>query len=361
MKLNYHTQQPKGPDIKIAMHKIMLLTLPLVLSFLSNANATEKNASYVAPALSRDESQSFYEPGGDTHQLVYGANQLPLVFSGNDFPADMIVASDVGTNIARYSASGQKTWMLVTYPDTVRAINLNKGVLTAYAGKQKLTIDPADGRVLEKTPTNAIFLFNKIQNGVVLKGLNQSGRGTVTINGNPLPAKTQWARDALIHNDRLYVSDTFGHQVLVFRLKNLELLYKKNFYYPNDLFIANGSVMVVEEHANRVIAVDSGTIQFSCPLGLYMQTRKNIKDAEHQVVKYNSPNGVSRCAREFMGHNTLYSPNGGAYLKKTFVIADTDNHRIVAVKNGSVISELNGINNPVRIILVPSASQHARH
>ncbi|MGH8380606.1 hypothetical protein [Pseudomonas sp.] len=335
------------------MHKLLLLTISLQLALLPDTRAAEKSALYVAPALSRHESQSYYEPGGATHQLVYGANQQPLTFSGSDFPADMIVASDIGTNIARYSASGQKAWMLVTYPDTVRAINLVDGVLTVYAGKQKLTIDPADGRLLEKAPTNAYFLFNKTQNGVAMQGLDQSGRSTVKINGKPLPIKTQWARDALIHNGLLYVSDTFGHRVLVFRLNNLELLYQKNFYYPNDLFIANGRVMVVEEHANRVIAVDSNTVQFSCPLWAYMQTRKKIKDIEDQVVKYNSPNGVSRCAREFMGHNTLYSPNGGAYLKKTFVIADTDNHRIVAVKNGSIISELNGINNPVRIILIP--------
>lgn len=313
---------------------------------------TPSPGNYSAPSYTRDETQSYYEPGISTQHIVYNANHLPLLFSGEHFPADMIVASDVGTHVARYSAAGEKRWILVTYPATIRAINLEKNRLIAFAGAEKLTLDIANGHVLKREPTGSNYLFYKKQGAYTLSGLDEEGKGTVFINKRRLPIKTSWARDALIHHGKLYVSDTHGQRVLIFNAKTLKLLRIRPFYFPNDLLVAKGQVMVVEEHANRIIGVDDHTIPFSCPLWFYTQTAKNVMFIEPQTKKLTSTDGVGRCAREFMGPNTLYSANGAAYRDNTYVIADTDNHRVIAVRDGSVVSELLGVNNPVRVILL---------
>ncbi|WP_236234238.1 hypothetical protein [Pseudomonas tohonis] len=301
----------------------------------------------------RDATQSFYVPGDGTSNIVYAANHIPLVFWGEPFEADIIVASDIGTNISRYSKEGALVWRVVTYPRTVRAIDIQGGYVVAFAQNDKLTIDIASGLVRKEESGQELYLFNKKIKGTQLVGLNDAGVGTIYINGKKLPYQTQWARDAIINRGKLYVSDTFGHRVMIFNLKKLKLLGQKNFYYPNDLLVMNGRVLVVEEHGNRVVDVESGRIEFACPLWVYMQRQKSIMEMEGLVLKYNGPNGEGRCAREFMGQNTLYSANGAVSTANTLIVADTDNHRVIAVKDGAVVTELLNINNPVRVMLVP--------
>lgn len=263
----------------------------------------------------------------------------------------MIVASDIGTNISRYSTNGELTWQIITYPNTVRAIDIAENNVIAYAGDEKLTIELETGKILSTEKTGQLFLFNKKIGSYTLKGLDDSGRGVIYINDKKLPYETKWARDAIINHKKLYVSDTFGYRVAVFDLKTLKFLYKKEFYFPNDLILIKNRVKVVEEHGNRIVDVDSGNIEFSCPLWAYMQTKTSIEKIEPKIVKLNSAEGIGRCAREYMGENTLYSPNGVAYFENELIIADTDNHRIIAVHEGKVVSEILNVNNPVRIIL----------
>lgn len=219
-----------------------------------------------------------------------------------------------------------------------------------------LKIDLDTGKILNTKKTGQLFLFNKKIGSYTLRGLDDSGRGVIYINDKKLPYKTKWARDAIINHKKLYVADTFGYRVAVFDLKSLKFLYKKDFYYPNDLVLIKNRVKVVEEHGNRIIDVDSGNIEFSCPLWAYMQNKISIEKIEPEVVKLNSAEGIGRCAREYMGENTLYSPNGAVYFEDELIIADTDNHRIIAIQEGKVVSEILNINNPVRIILTKATA-----
>lgn len=305
------------------------------------------------PEFNRHETQSFFEPGVGTHNIVYQANGLPVISSGVDFPGDIIVSSDVGTNISRYSADGRLEWRIVTYPDTVREITISEGILIAFAGERRLYIDPDSGDVIDSVGTGSAFLFNRMQDGVHISGLNAQGDGAVSINGEPLQVETRYARSALINDGNIYIADTFNHRVVVIDLESLHMVDSRRFYYPNDLYISQGDVKVVEEHANRIVDFYSGEIEFSCPIWAYMQTDIDVQSIEKDVVKYNSYDGVGRCAREFMGVNTLYSPNGAVYHDGHLIVADTDNHRVVSIFEGEVVSELININNPVRIIMVP--------
>jgi len=278
------------------------------------------------------------------------------VFSGRPFKKDLIVASDIGTNVSRYSSNGKLLWRATTYPNTVRAIDISENSVIAYAGDEMLKIDLDTGKILNTKKTGQLFLFNKKIGSYTLRGLDDSGRGVIYINDKKLPYKTKWARDAIINHKKLYVADTFGYRVAVFDLKSLKFLYKKDFYYPNDLVLIKNRVKVVEEHGNRIIDVDSGNIEFSCPLWAYMQNKISIEKIEPEVVKLNSAEGIGRCAREYMGENTLYSPNGAVYFEDELIIADTDNHRIIAIQEGKVVSEILNINNPVRIILTKATA-----
>jgi sugar lactone lactonase YvrE len=334
----------------VILKKNLLLLSLLVTCGLS---AAEESADIATPEFNRDATQSFFEPRVGTHNIVYAANHLPLVFWGTPFESDLIVASDIGTNITRYSEDGKILWRVVTYPKTVRAIDIRKGRLIAHAERDKLTIDIGSGEILKTEPDQQIYLFDKISSGVRVSGLDATGKGTVFVDQKKLPYKTQWARDALVANGKLYVSDTFGQRVAIFDLKTLKLIDEKRFYYPNDLFLIKGRVMVVEEHGNRIVDVESNNVFFSCPLWAYTQTKKPVEEIEKQTTKYNSNEKVGRCAREFMGQNTLYSANGAISAKKTVIVADTDNHRIIAIKNGEVVSELINTNNPVRVLLTP--------
>lgn len=335
--------------------KLFLLVSLLFTCALSSAE--ESDIDIASPDLRRDPTQSFFEPGVGTHNIVYAANHLPPTLWGAPFETDMIVASDIGTNITRYRNDGQIVWRVITYPATVRAINLHKGNVVAHAGTDKLTIDITTGQIIKTEANQPLYLFNKVSSGVRVSGLDDSGKGTISVNQKKLPYKTQWARDALVLKGKLYVSDTFGQRVAIFDLKTLKLISEKKFYYPNDLFLIKGRVMVVEEHGNRIMDVESNTVFFSCPLWAYTQTKKTIQDIEPQTVKYNSDEKVGRCAREYMGRNTLYSANGAARANKSLIVADTDNHRLIAIKDGEVVSELLNVNNPVRVILTPSVQQ----
>lgn len=305
------------------------------------------------PNFKRDVTQSFYSPRVGTSNIVYGANHLSRVFWGDAFASDIIVASDVGTNISRYSKWGELSWQVITYPRTVRAVDIEGGDVVAYAGNDRMVIDIANGQIKHVESGHELYLFNKRYKSFQLSGLNEAGVGMVSVNGRRLPYETSWARDAIVERGKLYVSDTFGHRVVIFNSKTLRLIGRRHFYFPNDLFVRNGRVMVVEEHGNRIVDVETGRVEFSCPLWVYTQTQKPIQDVEAMAVKYNGPEGVGRCAREFMGQNTLYSANGAVAAGDTIIIADTDNHRVIGVRGGVVVTELLNVNNPVRVLLVP--------
>ncbi|WP_338794126.1 hypothetical protein [Pseudomonas sp. AE27] len=160
-----------------------VVALASVSLFLSLNVCAAEPIKYTAPEYTRHETQSYFVPGEGTKNLVYAANSLPLVFSGEAFPSDMIVASDVGTNISRYRATGELAWRVVTYPATVRAVSVNGNTVYAFAGNTKLSLDADTGNILGKEVIDSAYLFNKVDGQTKLSGLNSSGKGTVHVNG----------------------------------------------------------------------------------------------------------------------------------------------------------------------------------
>ncbi|BBT18338.1 hypothetical protein WP8S17C03_43870 [Metapseudomonas otitidis] len=329
-------------------------SLLAILFLISSLARSEPRLTNTPPDYQRDKTQSFYEPGSGTHNVTYAANHLPIKFWGKDLPADLIVASDIGTNISRFSRKGVLSWRVNTYPKTVRSIDIEGDNIVAHADTDKLVINAKTGEIIKTEKNQKIYLFNKISSGLRISGVDDSGKGMIKIGEKILSLTTKWARDAIVTNNRVYISDTFGHRVIILDRKTLKIISTRAAYFPNDLFLIDGNVILVEEHANRLINVDTGEIIFACPIWIYMQNKSPIENIEKNIEKYNSTEKIGRCAREFMGPNTLYSANSAIYTENTIIVADTDNHRIISIIDGNVVTELQNVNNPVRIMAAPN-------
>jgi len=316
---------------------------------------------------------SYYSPAKQTVDLYEGPSPFGYKFSGEPLPESIVITSDFGRSLLYLDSSGNQIDkkyikrlgksvhlygedILIASRKKIKNYSLN----TLALGEEKFKIQNKEDRLafISGTEEEIIIGYSKKESHVEVY--------TKTDNEYILVYKDKetasYPRHAILIGSRLIVADTFNHRVYGVDILTSQKLFEFNSYYPNQLSVVDANTfVVVEEHMNRVMSYNISSQQtkvlFSCPVELYNKNKlvdlKNIKTMESNLIF--SPNKdfpKSICSQEFSGLNTLYSPNGVRYYNGDLLIADTDNHRVVYIKNGKVVTEIKGMNNPVDALLI---------
>jgi hypothetical protein len=164
----------------------------------------------------------------------------------------------------------------------------------------------------------------------------------------------QYARSAIIGGNVLVIADTFGMRVVMQDMTSGQVLHDLPSFYPNDLAWRDGLLYVIEEHNDRIVSYSDSTLEKTVVMAAPAAALWNAS----QVIVTTSQtcNGTQRSMSSDLcsGAYTLYAPNGFSVRSDGMFVADTDNSRIIYVKDGVVVSVFSGLNNPVKVAEIPA-------
>jgi outer membrane protein assembly factor BamB len=168
--------------------------------------------------------------------------------------------------------------------------------------------------------------------------------------GNGLKFSAIYPRAAVLDGGTLYVADTFGHKVKAFDFSSGALLWAVDSYYPNSLQFIGGRLLVSEEHSNRVVWLDVTTLEKEIAVGCGLDIFADPTATVAQIKAREASGDLTKSNGRSICEGLLYSPNGASMQDDgTFLISDTDNHRVLHIDSfGTIIREIVGFNNPVR-------------
>lgn len=290
----------------------------------------------------------------------------------------LLVAQREGRRISRISRDGRVVWTRAM-DHWVSGLELAEDALLFSGSSIVGALDPADGRVLWRDDLGfSVAGIGLAEEGVLIAPFGEDAplmtadyRGSAR-QGIAPPVSLDdangfaYARHATAIEDELLVADTFNHRVVGIEEPAARPDWQIDAFFPNQVQLkADGSVLVVEEHANRIVQHDPATgessVLLSCehPLFRNLHGPDAIRARQHETAR-TPPFGFgarSVCDAR-LDPESLYSPNGfQAIGDSTIYVADTDNHRVAMFdsETGSVQATVTGLNSPIRVIAVPAA------
>ncbi|MFZ4541833.1 MAG: hypothetical protein ACOYNL_08520 [Rickettsiales bacterium] len=322
--------------------------------------------SYYSPVLKTTVGITFVAPQND-----------PIWRGASD---NLIVATDLGRRIYAFK-HGKLIWVR-DYPDSwPRAMDIFEGKLYIADGSHIEVRDPRSGdlhhrfEIKEATAPITSIRLDRTTEGVrmvvaydssMYEEQAESNVRVYRIHGQhyeeiyATPRITNHTRDAYIDGDNLVVSATYDNLVYGVDMKTNRTVFSRSVYFPNSIQAqANGSVLICAEHENRVFLWNPVTnvseLLFSAPHYPYNDiktTRETIIKTQGKTSDSHSPYHPRKSivAKEYSGTMTLYSPNSAYIYDEDLVISDSDNHRVIVVRDGKIITEITGFNNPVNTI-----------
>lgn len=328
---------------------------------------------------------SYYPPAGpNTVGTAIGQPAALPIFSGEPF--SFALAEDWGRRVAVYQ-NGVRLWYRDYLDSWPRGLDSYGGLLFVANGTWITAYNP-----LTSTPVNSWNLATAVLGGAIAPitaikltphpsgayvavCFADKGAGTVKtykFDASSYALTFHWSnphdannpRGACVADGLLYVADTFGFQVYAVDFSGAKQQWV-DVFYPNSIEPAGPNrVRIAAEHENRILLWDrmsgpSGpiTVEFSAPVPLFSDPENRCADIMlHQASTASTdPTYTPRkslCAREYAGIHTLYSPNSAFKVGDALLITDTDNHRVIRVRDGEVVSEGLGFNNPVTAVSI---------
>ncbi len=134
-------------------------------------------------------------------------------------------------------------------------------------------------------------------------------------------------------------------------------------YFPNKVhFLSGTDLLILGEHSNRlsiwdfkknttkfIFGHDSGNLKTNFHIASWIKAEQSLALHANKSFIKTSP---SKASLSFSGTKTLYSPNSFVVFNKQIFIADTDNHRIIAINTtGDITTIISGTTNPVSLIV----------
>lgn len=315
---------------------------------------------------------SYYAPTIPlTVDISYGAPANPPAYSGEQH--DILVASDHG-RILECFRGGSRVWSKSMPNSWPRGLDVFEGLMLYAEGQDIVIANPATGFEHKRQSLGAIINSIKVTrySGVTYVTVCFDTNGTQNVKVYTLanlalthfftnPHSAGNPRCAYFYAGWLFIADTFGHRVYAVDKVSGGMRNSTEVYYPNYIEpIASDQVRICAEHENRVFVwdyypTDSRTMVLSAPVAPYNDMTKTKAD----IVSLESGTGVtpgytppkSACAQEYAGDMTLYSPNSASMTPYGLLVADTDNHRVILVRDGSVVASISGFNNPVTAVM----------
>jgi len=318
----------------------------------------------------------YYSPGSGTVPTPNPLGMPAGAVTVSGEPINAVVACDLGRAVVGV-VNGVEAWRR-SYPSIwPRAIEIFEGLLFVGDGTNIHVMNPATGFVhrtmaVPSAPAAISGLSVTRYAGQSWVICSFSGTGAGTVRGYTMselalteafvnPQTASHPRHATLIGGWVFVADTFGHRVYGVTLGGA-MRDSTEVYYPNHLqALASDRIMVTAEHENRVFVWDYSPTHTRemvhcapvAPFNDIAKTKADIVAGEGATLDPASTftPKKSLCAVEGSGANTLYSPNSSRLYGTDLLVADTDNHRVVLIRAGSVVSTMTNLNNPVTAVL----------
>lgn len=290
---------------------------------------------------------------------------------------DMVVASDMARRVYGF-IDGRQAWALDLEWSWPRGIELFEGRLFVAFKAGLLVVDPKSGVILDRMPevadvqVNGVHVWRDPAGAIgVTICTDKQGRDAVRyyilepaglrLIRSGMASATN-PRHAIMTEMGLIVANTFGHVVELIDPITTKVLASTWAYYPNSVQrLDSGRVLICSEHANQVLTWQPETgrreIVFSAPISPFDDPSLSLAEIiEAEASTGDDEAGFSpspsKAAVRSSGAATLYSPNSARLYGSDLFVADTDNHRVVLIRGGSVVTEVAGFNNPVTALLI---------
>lgn len=297
--------------------------------------------------LEESDYKSYYQPGGRTRNVAKGVPCSKPKLMGQSLPKPMIIMSDIGGAVTRIDTNGELDWQYsVKGGARLKDLRLVNDHARFIIGNTLMGINLESGRNWSVSALSGDFY-------AFTSYMATNDNCAIVLSTNDcIPA--QYARAVERIGNTIFVADTFGHRIIAYDMLTKQTLFTEPVYFPNDLQVLdNNTLLVTEEHANRVFKLDlttfNRTLVYGCQLDIYgdiYSTPDEIK-AREQSGALTKANGRGIC------EEILYSPNGAVQMDGYTIISDTDNHRVLLIdSNGIIVSQVENFNNPVRAYFV---------
>lgn len=328
----------------------------------------KRRYSYYAPAIRSTVSKD-----------VYWTPDRPPVMSGEHY--NMVIACDYAKRI--YGMVGGRQAWFKDFELWPRGMSLCEGSLYVIDGPSIVALDPMTGIPVLKIDVpgyhariNAVHVARVFGDLRLTLCFDRGGDTTMTpgesvhcfrlvdenlVDPYLCTINSIHPRDACITQaGQLLVADTFGGRALLIDPSSDKLIAVTDEYFPNSVqALQDGWVLVCSEHGNRVIIWNPWTGErrmiFSAPVYPFNDIRLGSQKIRELEVGTGDPNSDvsparSLCAIQNVGFGTLYSPNSARQRDGAILVADTDNHRVIVLLDGRIVTEVRGLNNPVNAV-----------
>jgi len=317
-----------------------------------------------------DTPRSYYAPSIPQTVGVSFGEFMPPEYSGEPF--DIVVACDLGRAIYGFR-DGAVAWSKHFPASWPRALDVFEGLMFYGDGTNIVVCNPQTGFVHRTYPmpavVNAIKVtrFGSVVYVTVCFDIN--GANSVRVYRWQDFALSQFfsnshvakhPRGAYCYAGWVFVADTFGHRVYAVDMASGAMRNSTPVYYPNTIEpVSSDKVRICAEHENRVFIwdyypSDTREMELSAPVLPYSDitvTRDQIIAQEWRTATGDHSPQKSACAMEYAGPVTLYSPNSATMTPHGLLVADTDNHRVILVRNGAIVASISGFNNPTTAVM----------
>lgn len=324
--------------------------------------------------------QGRYEPGAQTPAGEYG--MLPVHAYG-ELPCGVLICELGGPSALAVGADGRVLWRDLKHlgrcvdvdPATGRCVVGGRdardpnagGVVADYRALRWL--DPATGALLHEWTlppeiAGLIYGFRITDNKLVVNiegdaancathywNLDAQRRPTGAPVALPFNGPAAYARSMLIRNGVLWVTATerpdnakgWHGAFQAFNIATGAQVASFDSHYPNDIdLLPDGRLIGLDEHFERVRLIDPVALTIETAIAsteFFANYEPTSPETSYQAIITQRPRvggSLSESAVEFAGYDTLYAPNGlRAITNSLWVIADTDNGRVVIVRRGA--------------------------
>lgn len=319
--------------------------------------------TYTALTYDPETRYSYYTFGG-TVGADYTAFEAPKII-GDTLNSDLLILSQFSKTLSRIDVKGNVVW---TYATGGRFVfSDEKYVYVSDLSDLKIVhvLDGA-GNLVRKIKfdlevnyvstfgQHIAVVYNAIAPVNIYRWSSEAALGELTFSS----LSVSFARSASLSGGNLAIADTFGDRTIVQSVIDGKIVMNRSTYFPNDVAWRGDFLYVVEEHHDRIIAVNIITgkafVVLAPPITGYWDPNIVLGSAPRYTCNSGSPQRLG-ASDTCSGMMTLYAPNGIKLAKDGMWVADTDNSRVIFVKDGMVSSALVGFNNPVKIATPPGS------
>ena len=332
----------------------MILSEMLIL-FVCNENSFQgyspvSNHGYYAPNLNNTINRNGTQEEISTYGII-GVSTAAI-----SYEAGLVFAfDDNGDEVWRLPAQGRT---VTSYEDII--------IFTNVDNSKSLVISDINGNIISNVDVNDDIYMIYFDGDYLAIGskdfvklydvtVDQLKQGIDLTSATPIKTiDSYYSRGMDINGDTIVVASTFSHEVKTTSFSGMGIESTFDFFYPNDVdFINNDTVLVTEEHMNRIVSLDINAgdwkTKISAPHDIFWYENYHNVTAEDRAQS-EEEESRSKASDIYSGYDTLYAPNGlDVYVndgKRNFIVSDTDNNRINFYdENYQIRGTIVGINN----------------